>query len=165
MSPRVVCRSARNKMVPFPAQSTGFLYFHRDPDAAPLEGSPRFRLSDNTLPSSFEAGQDLLLPTGIPWQIILPQLLRPRFQQVVAQLQRENLITPTQIARCHEVFGRLRYNYHPAFILFRLAQEFPVDFGTDPTIHIVADSLLKMRLFPFYVHPGPRGLTHSIQPS
>ncbi|KAJ7183943.1 hypothetical protein C8R46DRAFT_1344595 [Mycena filopes] len=154
-NPTIPYRSVGARRAPFPPQSHGFLYFHRDPDAAPLEGGLRFRLSENELPSSFKAGRDLLLPTGLPWQLILPQLLRPRFQKVIAELQRENLITTAQITRCHGVFGRRRYLF-PAFILFRLAQEFPVDFGIDPSLSIVAELLLEVRLFPFSFRPGAR---------
>ncbi|KAJ7183974.1 hypothetical protein C8R46DRAFT_521477 [Mycena filopes] len=140
--------------VPFPAQSAGFLYFHRERDAAPLEGSLRFRIAENKLPSSFEAGQDLLLPTGSPWQLILPQVLsaRARLRPLGEQLLRENLITTTQISLCRKVFGtRSWFGLAPQFTLFRLSQEFPVDFHTRPTVTTVAESLRKalMRFFSF----------------
>ncbi|KAJ6462442.1 hypothetical protein C8R45DRAFT_1026787, partial [Mycena sanguinolenta] len=58
----------------FPAQASGFLYYHRDPDAAPLERSIRFRVTGTDRAPSFALGHDLLLPSGIPWQIILFQI-------------------------------------------------------------------------------------------
>ncbi|KAJ7183959.1 hypothetical protein C8R46DRAFT_521251 [Mycena filopes] len=139
---------------PFPPRSRGFFYFHRGPGAAPLEGSLRFRLSPNKLPSYFGAGRDLLLPAGLPWQLILPQLLQPPFQKVVAQLLRDNLITATQILRCREVFGTGR-KIVPSSTLFRLAQEFPVDFGARPVLALVGESLHCIQLAPFSFQTGP----------
>ncbi|KAJ7041860.1 hypothetical protein C8F04DRAFT_1390762 [Mycena alexandri] len=112
----------------FPKGSTGFLYYHREPEAAPLEGGVRFRILPDATPSSFSNGQDLLLPTGIPWQIILPQLARPHYQCFTNHLLHENLVTSTQILRCGEIFGARRIA--PSLILFRLGQEFPVNFAS-----------------------------------
>ncbi|KAJ7189112.1 hypothetical protein C8R46DRAFT_34914 [Mycena filopes] len=132
----------------FPADSVGFLYFHRYPDAAPLECSVRFRLCENHLASSFRAGRDLLLPSGLPWQLILPQLLRPGMRTLANHLLREGLITATQILRCREVFGPRRIPLRSS-TLFRIGQEFPVDFRTDPSVLAVAESLWGARLTPF----------------
>ncbi|KAJ7156670.1 hypothetical protein C8R46DRAFT_1355817 [Mycena filopes] len=136
-SPQRLYRPRRR--LPFPPQLAGFLYFHRDPDAAPLV---RFRLTENTspLPSLFETALDLLLPTGLPWQLILPKLLQRPFRTIVEQLLAEELITATQISRCRSLFDSRR-NVPPAFLLFRLGQEFPVDFSVDPSITSVAEEL------------------------
>ncbi|KAJ7155758.1 hypothetical protein C8R46DRAFT_1004988, partial [Mycena filopes] len=138
---------------PFPADSAGFLYFHRDSEAAPLEGGLRFRLCSNGLPSSFEAGQDLLLPTGLPWQLILPQLLNSGLRKLLEKLLSEKLVTATQISRCRELFGS-RPHITPSSTLFRLGQEFPVDFEGHPTISIVTESLWRIRPTPFALRPG-----------
>ncbi|KAJ7185279.1 hypothetical protein C8R46DRAFT_1059974 [Mycena filopes] len=149
-NPQITYRQTLNGHEPFPPHTAGFLYFHRVPDAAPLEGSLRFRLCANHLPASFEAGRDLLLATGVPWQFIIPQLLQSQLWKVGAQLLRENLITATQVSRCKKVFGSRR-SIVPSFTLFRLGQEFSVDFGTDPTLHIIAESPWRIRLDPFAV--------------
>ncbi|KAJ7130712.1 hypothetical protein C8R46DRAFT_1236152 [Mycena filopes] len=146
-SPSLIYQEPDGGRLPFPPQSAGFLYFHRDPDAAPLEAALRFRLTKNAspLPSSFETGQDLLLPTGVPWQLILPKLLQRPFPMIVEQLLAEELITTTQISRCRSIFGSRR-NMTPAFLLFRLGQEFPVDFSVDPTITSVAEELRSVQM-------------------
>ncbi|KAJ7183942.1 hypothetical protein C8R46DRAFT_1068201 [Mycena filopes] len=141
-------KTPSGSVIPFPAQSRGFLYFHRDPDAAPLEGGLRFRLSENELPGSFQSGQDLLLPTGSPWQLILPQVFQPKLRKFGDQLLRENLISAAQMAHCHKVFGSRRVVL-PWFTLFRLTQEFPVDFGKSPTIQIVAEAVFPKQFHPF----------------
>ncbi|KAJ7130706.1 hypothetical protein C8R46DRAFT_1329646 [Mycena filopes] len=146
-SPSLIYQEPTGGRLPFPPQSAGFLYFHRNPDAAPLEGALRFRLTKNAspLPSSFETGQDLLLPTGLPWQLILPKLLQRPFTTIVEQLLAEKLLTATQISRCRSIFDTRR-NVPPAFLLFRLRQEFPVDFSVDPWITSVAEELRSARL-------------------
>ncbi|KAJ7183951.1 hypothetical protein C8R46DRAFT_521085 [Mycena filopes] len=143
-------RDAQGRVLPFPAQSAGFLYFHRERDAAPLEGSLRFRVSENAPPSSFEAGQDLLLPTGSPWQLILPQVLQSQstLQTLGEQLLRENLITTDQVSGCRTVFGT-RHGTSPSWTLFRLSQEFPVDFQKRPTVRTVAESVRETQVFLF----------------
>ncbi|KAJ7183933.1 hypothetical protein C8R46DRAFT_1309190 [Mycena filopes] len=139
----------------FPPQTAGFLYFLRGAPDRPLEGTLRFRLSTDDRPSSFDAGTDLLLPTGLPWKLLLPQLLHHKLRKVSAQLLRENLVTETDIERCQQVFGKGRKIPPTATLVFRLGQEFRVDFNVDPTLHIVADSLLRVQLGAFSYQTWP----------
>ncbi|KAJ7660752.1 hypothetical protein DFH06DRAFT_1400094, partial [Mycena polygramma] len=121
---------------PFPHGTTGFLYYHKPPHATPLEGSIRLRVTDDASPSSFSRGQDLCLPSGFPWQLILPQIAcRPPYQKLGAQLVRENLATPAQLSQCLALFRNARL-IHPTATLFRLDQEFPVAFSG--TVHLTA---------------------------
>ncbi|KAJ7077763.1 hypothetical protein C8R44DRAFT_755041 [Mycena epipterygia] len=48
--------------LPFPRHSRGFLYYHSEPHAAPLEGSVRFRVTPDGTPLSFSRGHDSLAP-------------------------------------------------------------------------------------------------------
>ncbi|KAJ7148378.1 hypothetical protein C8R46DRAFT_1065351 [Mycena filopes] len=148
-------KPARGVFPKFPPQSAGFLYFLRAPDDRPLEGTLRFRLSADERPSSFDTGKDLLLPTGLPWKQLLPQLLHVKLRKVGAQLLRENIVTETEISRCHQVFGKGRKIPPSATTLFHLGQEFPVDFSIDPTVHIVADSLLRVQFAAFSYQTWP----------
>ncbi|KAF8148782.1 hypothetical protein K438DRAFT_1866824 [Mycena galopus ATCC 62051] len=130
--------------IPFPSESTGFLYYYRDPHAAPLEGSVRFRITSDNLPSSFVHGQDLLLPSGAPWQIMLLQVaMRAEYSRIRDQLLEEDLVTPEQLAQCRQIFS-----HRPTFsetTLFRLNQSFPVNFGGEITLTVVGEELHVMR--------------------
>ncbi|KAJ7649425.1 hypothetical protein DFH06DRAFT_1475811 [Mycena polygramma] len=130
---------------PFPRGATGFLYYHRHPHAAPLEGSIRLRVTDDARPSSFSHGQDLCLPSGFPWQLILPQIAcRSPYKNLGVQLVRENLATPAQLSQCIALFhDRLIY---PSATLFRLDQEFPVAFSGTVNLTAVGEALHKIRL-------------------
>ncbi|KAJ6487645.1 hypothetical protein C8R45DRAFT_827249 [Mycena sanguinolenta] len=121
--------------IPFPEKCHGFLYYHQDQHAAPLEGSLRFRVTANNAPSSFDLGRDLLSPLGSPWQIILPQLIiGNQYTRIHDQLLNEKLVTPDQLSRCRELFGE-EPRISPHLTLFRLSQEFPVNFTT-PSIKL-----------------------------
>ncbi|KAJ7660822.1 hypothetical protein DFH06DRAFT_380232 [Mycena polygramma] len=130
---------------PFPRGATGFLYYHRHPHAAPLEGSIRLRVTDDARPSSFSHGQDLCLPSGFPWQLILPQIAcRSPYKNLGVQLVRENLATPAQLSQCIALFhDRLIYS---SATLFRLDQEFPVAFSGTVNLTAVGEALHKIRL-------------------
>lgn len=91
--------------VPFPPDSSGFLYYNSEAPAGALERSLRFRLTSNNTPSSFSGGQDLLAPSGLPWRVTLPQIacydLYPRIRE---QLLHENLATEEQLSQCRNIF-------------------------------------------------------------
>lgn len=77
---KVTCGVVRPKgapaqVIPFLDCSKGFLYYHTPSHPAPLEGSLQLRITPDNVPSSFAAGQDLLLPSGFPWQVLLPQVM------------------------------------------------------------------------------------------
>ncbi|KAJ7155279.1 hypothetical protein C8R46DRAFT_438378 [Mycena filopes] len=126
--------------VPFPENAAGFLYCHRDPHAAPLECALRFRLATSRTRTAFAKGRDLLLPTGLPWQVILPQLTDTNHIPLADQLVREGLVTLDQIERCRALSGGRQLR--PALTLFRLGQAFPVDFAKRPTLTFVGEDRL-----------------------
>ncbi|KAJ7136282.1 hypothetical protein C8R46DRAFT_1361156 [Mycena filopes] len=154
--------------LPFPAGCTGFLYYHRDTNAAPLEGGLRFRLgsTDNSFPS---VGADLMMPNGLPWQVTLLQLSHPGYGRVADQLLREHLITPVQLSRCREMVNGQTIT--PALTLFRPTQEFPVDFTemTSTFAVVGTESLRRFRktgIFHFRVSiAGKRVLRNTLSGS
>ncbi|KAJ7737063.1 hypothetical protein B0H16DRAFT_1891724 [Mycena metata] len=122
----------------FPDNCAGFLYYHRESSAAPLEGGP----------SSFSGGHDLLLPSGAPWEILLSQTTRAAYRRFGDQLLRENLVTSAQLSLCRRIFtptGRL----HPPLIIFRLTQQFPVNFGVRLRLIIVGPKALHPAVWQF----------------
>ncbi|KAJ7173149.1 hypothetical protein C8R46DRAFT_990954 [Mycena filopes] len=125
---------------PFPENTAGFLYYHRPHDAAPLEGSVRFRCTPTPVPSSFATGHDLLLPSGVPWQILLPQLVRIAVRPIMIQLAHQQLATQAQLTRAAELFGTRRIQ--PSITLFRFDQEFPLDFIHQFTLRAVGENTI-----------------------
>ncbi|KAJ7708090.1 hypothetical protein B0H17DRAFT_451136 [Mycena rosella] len=123
----------------FPDYSRGFLYYHCDSGAGPLEGSIRFRLTPDNLPSSFLSGQDLLAPSGFPWQILLAQVAcRDKYAFIGEQLVHENLVTREQLSRCRDVFGQ-RDLIYPQYTLFRLDSPFLVNFSSPVHFTVVGE--------------------------
>ncbi|KAJ7648711.1 hypothetical protein DFH06DRAFT_1209405 [Mycena polygramma] len=119
---------ASGRRIPFPEHSRGFLYFHIPPHAAAVERSLRFRLTQDNAPSSFDSGADLTLPSGAPWQVILPQLLTgTAYTRVCEQLLHEGLATKDLLIQCRALFGAASRRISPSLTLFRLQQEFPVN--------------------------------------
>ncbi|KAJ7663398.1 hypothetical protein DFH06DRAFT_987072 [Mycena polygramma] len=163
-------QNIRTPIVPFPPHSSGFLYYHRTPNAAPLEGSIRLRITPDPTPSSFQIGHDLSLPSGVPWQLLLLQLasqkLRTRFCD---QLVDENLVPPQQLAKCRALPSTLIY---PPLTLFRLDQPFPLNFGSTILLTLVGHALHKLRLCLFYAdkdgaqcHPWTGSAVARFEPS
>ncbi|KAJ6462438.1 hypothetical protein C8R45DRAFT_1026779 [Mycena sanguinolenta] len=119
-------RYQSDQRTPFPAQASGFFYYHRDPDAAPLEGSIRFRI------------------------ILFQIACTTQYLRIRDQLLEENLVTKDdlEVARCNELWVD-RGRTIPETTLFRLNQEFAVNFGRDMYLTIVGETLQSIcwRLF------------------
>ncbi|KAJ7359911.1 hypothetical protein DFH08DRAFT_686614, partial [Mycena albidolilacea] len=123
----------------------GLLYYYRDLKAAPLEGGVRFCVTANNAPSSFHHGHDLPLPSGYPWQIILPQIAgRSGYSRFRDQLLEENIVTAEHLAQCHAIFGDRHLK--PQRTIFRLTQEFPVNFSSFISLTVVGETLHSLRI-------------------
>ncbi|KAJ7877492.1 hypothetical protein B0H13DRAFT_1631669 [Mycena leptocephala] len=134
----------RRRKIPFPSQTAGFLYYHRDRRAAPLEGSIRFRVAWSKMPSTFSHGQDLLLPSGSPWQILLPHIAcHGQHIRLRDQLLHENLVTEEQLAQCRSLFGN-NHRTGSHRVIFQLTQEFPVSFDSGIYLCLVGDTLHEL---------------------
>jgi hypothetical protein len=122
-------------------QQIGFFYCNRDLDAAPLEVSVHFRIISHNDPSSFNQGRDLLLPSGVPWQITLPQVAcRATYTKIRDQLLEKNLVAAEELTQCLALFWDSERTY-PALTLFRLEQEFPVEFSGEICLTAVGHAL------------------------
>ncbi|KAF8161958.1 hypothetical protein K438DRAFT_1942224 [Mycena galopus ATCC 62051] len=132
--------------IPFPDHLTGFLYYHRHPHSAPLEGGIRFRVTPDNAPSSFHRGADLLLPSGAPWQITLPQVAcRLQNERLCLQLLEEKLVTHQQISWSRKIFGTVQGNRRviaAEHLLFRLTQEFAIKFTRELQLSVVGPTAL-----------------------
>ncbi|KAJ7173166.1 hypothetical protein C8R46DRAFT_1215127 [Mycena filopes] len=127
----------------FPQNTSGFLYYHRPPNATPLEGDVRFRCTPTPSPSSFAAGHDLLLPWGGPWQILIPQLARRK--EIAAQLVQQQLVPQAQLSRATELFGTK--HIHLPSILFRLNGEFRLNFTKNLYLQAVGEDAVHELAF------------------
>ncbi|KAJ7452816.1 hypothetical protein FB451DRAFT_1409117 [Mycena latifolia] len=127
--------------LPFPDHTRGFLYSHSDPNAAPLAGSIRFRVTSDNSPSSFSGGHDLVAPSGYPWQVTLAQIAwRRKYAWIAAQLVHENHATREQLSRCRDVFGR-KARIYPEYTLFHLDSTFLVNFSSPVNLTVVGEGL------------------------
>ncbi|KAJ6578860.1 hypothetical protein DFH09DRAFT_348953 [Mycena vulgaris] len=59
---------------PFPPETRGFLYYHSPPNQSPLAGGIRFRVATDADQRSFVEGHDLLINSGLPWNIPIWEL-------------------------------------------------------------------------------------------
>ncbi|KAJ7278331.1 hypothetical protein C8J57DRAFT_1713199 [Mycena rebaudengoi] len=154
------------KKKPFPVDSRGFLYYHSDPNHSPLAGSVRLRTTTDNAPSSFDHGQDLLTPAGMPWKITVPQIAaRKMYARLCDQLLREGMVTDALLSRSRTIFGD-RSNTHPDLTVFGLHHPFLVNFQMSLCLAIVGPTAVhavqlkvfaewvvsrtrRQRLFPF----------------
>ncbi|KAJ6452325.1 hypothetical protein C8R47DRAFT_1229490 [Mycena vitilis] len=135
-------RISTTQMMPFPDHSSGFMYYHNPPQATPLEGSVRLRPTPDERWESFFNGKDLTLPSGAVWELNLPQLAcRKALSPFCDQLLYDKLVAPEQLARCRELFA-----ITPSLTLFRLEQEFPVNFGRTINLSILGEVLHRLAL-------------------
>ena len=88
----------KRKDLPVPPSTRGFLYYHLPDPRHPAAGQVRFRTTTEEQPSSFDEGRDPLTPTGLPWAIAVPSIVRhSRYLALRQFLLREGLITDKHI--------------------------------------------------------------------
>jgi hypothetical protein len=105
--------------IPFPRLACGYLYYHSPAAHLPLAGSLRLRIN-----SDDAAGSDLLLRNGLPWQILLPQIvINKQYAGVLQQLLLEKLVTNATVEQCQRLFGH-RSILTPNHLIFHLQQSF-----------------------------------------
>ncbi|KAJ7734083.1 hypothetical protein B0H16DRAFT_1578225 [Mycena metata] len=143
--------------IPFPTRALGYFYYRSSTIWTPLAGSLRLRIdSDNT------HGADLLLPSGLPWQVWLPQIaLHKRYHGVLKKLRKEGLVSQEEVSMCRRVFrdcGKLSAEK----LIFSFGQPFALSMQqTELRLRIVGRSshgpctalFVKQRLFG---DPAPR---------
>ncbi|KAJ7278239.1 hypothetical protein C8J57DRAFT_1126142 [Mycena rebaudengoi] len=144
------CDLRYTRDTPSPPHSHGFLYYYSDSKASPLAGSVRLRATTSNAPSSFPQGHDLLLPSGMPWQISLPQIATRRtYTHLRDQLLLEGMATEELLSRCRTVFAT-RDRIIPEATVFSLHHPFLVDFQQQLWLTIVgptATSLVRIDVF------------------
>ncbi|KAJ7056809.1 hypothetical protein C8F01DRAFT_1155123 [Mycena amicta] len=128
---------------PFPPNARGYLYYHAPHPSAPLSGSIRLRIdSDNAL------GTDLLLPDGLPWQIVLPTLVHSKNGAgALRQLISESLVDSETIASCRAVFSGWSA-IRPKCLFFAIDQPFAIPMTVENVFLTVVgkEKLERLRL-------------------
>jgi hypothetical protein len=122
---------------PFPPHAHGFLYYHSDPTLSQQAGGVRLRTTPDSAVSSFHHGHDLRLPSGMPWQIGIPQIATTqKFSCLREQLLHERMVSNALMSRCHTIFANRR-NIHPELTVWGLQHPFLVNFGTSLCLTMV----------------------------
>ncbi|KAJ7278362.1 hypothetical protein C8J57DRAFT_1306738 [Mycena rebaudengoi] len=113
-------QTARLVWESFPPRSRGFLYYRSDPELSPLAGSIRFRTTTDKAVSSFRRGQDLLLPSGMPWQTTIPQIATQKSYAGFCQhLLQEGMVTEELLRRSRAIFANTVFGLkHPFLVNF-----------------------------------------------
>ncbi|KAI0265354.1 hypothetical protein BC834DRAFT_182067 [Gloeopeniophorella convolvens] len=155
----------RSSKLPFPSDARGFLYYAHDPELAE-GGQVRFRIVA-TPEGAFEAGQDLLLRSGMPWHIAPGILPRAPTIGLVKLLLRDGLVTREQVA-AWESYPR-KFKHSP--VITRFGQPFHMPLSvTMPGIRVRTSTHGHVRHLQFWFslarHSFTRGAgTVCLEPS
>lgn len=84
------------------SNTSGFFYFHREPNAPLLAAEIRFRLTDSSDPASFASGSDLL-SNGLPWLLPIFSLLKHDLVPLADILVRDGLLSDEFIRQGKDV--------------------------------------------------------------
>ncbi|TFK46193.1 hypothetical protein OE88DRAFT_1739652 [Heliocybe sulcata] len=137
--------------VPFPPDAQGFLYWHLDPDAPPLSGQVRFRITTSSDPAIFPNGRDLQLPDGRTWNISLFDIARlSRYSGLRAYLISEKLVTAKVLYAALTISASHgKQILHPAtgsVLIWKFGQTFLVDLQSPALMLWIIGSLAGERL-------------------
>lgn len=98
------------RVCPFPNNTRGLLYYRKHPKI-PLAGSIRFCLARDPQQSDFSRPNNLLLDTGLPWQIDLLNLSASnRYKNLRDILIRDRLVPPQLFRHCSQMGQRLGHS-------------------------------------------------------
>lgn len=116
----------RYPKIRFPSECLGFLYYHSPPGLGAVASSIRFRRISQRSVGAFARGQDLLLPNGLPWQIMASQVaVYDMYEGFRKKLIEENLWSDEDHTEIFRIFLNRRKLF-PERTLFSLEQEFPL---------------------------------------
>ncbi|KAJ7606024.1 hypothetical protein FB45DRAFT_951655 [Roridomyces roridus] len=120
----------------FPDNTRGFFYCAPRPGLPTIASSVRFRCTPSPSPSSFAEGHDLLLPNGLPWQILVGQAAIS-YPGLRAALIHEGFLTPQAVEEWHTRLGKTHGRLSAALTMFSLHQLFPINFAAGLVLHVV----------------------------
>lgn len=116
------------RILPFPPDTRGFLYYHIPQSFPPTAGEIRFRLTRDGGPEAFDTASDLIVPTGLPWSVPLWRIASfPGSKLIQDLLIKEKLVSEDVLVRCRE-FGLPRSTWNE-YVVHALGQSIPVSPG------------------------------------
>ena len=98
--------------VPYPPETTGFLYYFTSRERPRIAGELRLRVASSDDPKSFESGHDLLRLDGRPWSRSLFSVSK-HYTPLYEKLREERLVsddlgtvlsTFTRVPRCQQIY-------------------------------------------------------------
>ncbi|KAJ6580531.1 hypothetical protein DFH09DRAFT_1029837 [Mycena vulgaris] len=135
----------------------GFLYYHLPYPSQFLSGGLRFRACDAPTPGDFDAGYDILEPSGLPWTVPLAHIIaRKRSEPAERQLERDRLVTREQCtaARRMKAVKHTLEDWPPTF-LYDLAQTFLIDLARPTEVGVLGPhALVRTNIYPAVAHIG-----------
>ncbi|KAJ7450964.1 hypothetical protein B0H11DRAFT_2076586 [Mycena galericulata] len=112
----------------------GFLYYHVPYPEHFLSAGLRFRSTKTALPSSFDAGHNIMDRAGLPWTLPLTFLLRRRrFSPIVRRLVMDGLLTEEQVSTGIGIISRKD-------VMHALKREGVREGGDEPHVHAIGES-------------------------
>ncbi|KAJ6549595.1 hypothetical protein DFH09DRAFT_1169092 [Mycena vulgaris] len=142
-------------------ETAGFLYYRSDPGPlSPVSDSVRFRETPHASLEGFQQGQDLLLPNGLPWQIMAGQIASLngsgpdvfRYEGLRKKLLAEGLMDEDDLHYIRAVH-KDRQLWYPSLTLFSLEQ--PFEFVFDKNLILTMVGRTGERRFVSRFHGGP----------
>lgn len=144
------------QLLPFPADSRGFIYYHTSPSIPKTAGELRFRLTQGDDPQRFQSGSDLLLVDGLPWNIPLAAIAHNRTHRIFRRLLlRDNLVSPALMDLC----AGFPITRSRSRVIHSLGQPFHVEFHHIHTAFLILSGSTCSRLIlpRIFVHAAGDG--------
>ncbi|KAJ7609392.1 hypothetical protein FB45DRAFT_1038835 [Roridomyces roridus] len=132
---------------PFPEDARGFFYCAPRHGLPALASSVRFRCTPSPFPSSFATGYDLLLPNGLPWQILVGQAAIS-YRDLRVFLLHEGFLTQASLLEWQTRLARKTHHggrHTAALMMFGLQQRFPINFAGALWLHVVPTNTTPRR--------------------
>lgn len=116
-------------LLPFPKSTGGFFYYHVEPSLPPIAGELRFRVTQSSDPSSFQAGHDLLRPSKRTWSRPLLQIMsnQPSLAAIRQQLLDDGLVREDLLLHCERLLKTCHWAKTTGVTLYSLDQPFLAD--------------------------------------
>ncbi|KZT28293.1 hypothetical protein NEOLEDRAFT_1129671 [Neolentinus lepideus HHB14362 ss-1] len=152
---------------PFPSDAQGFFYWHLEPNAPPLAGQLRFRITNSPDSAAFSDGRDLQLPDGGVWSISIFCISRYLcYAGIQLQLLSEKLVTRKLLKTA--LTATSRGGSRPgrgSLMIWKFGQPFPVRLEAFIDFWILGVAgARKLRLRPFIMNGRIDGRPQLIKP-
>ena len=117
------------KLLPYPPDTKGFLYYATPAGRPRIAGELRFRVASSDDPASFESGSDLLKSNGQTW--LRPLIVLSNFMNYIFLYEKlkEDLLVPDDLHTILSTFPHTSPKYSRSQILYTLNDTFIIELG------------------------------------